>query len=244
MDGQLTEDRLLDGKVRLLQPEAGYRAAIDPVLLAAAVPAKGGDRVLDAGCGAGASLLCLAARCPELVVTGIEIDAATCALAERNIALNGWQERLAAVAGSIAAPPPPLAEGGFDQVMTNPPYLAQGTRPPDASRATAHMEGVLDLAGWLEACLALLRPKGTLTLIHRADRLDAVLAALHGKAGEAMILPLWPMAGRPAKRVLVRARKGVRGPASLLPGLVLHQPDGAYTPGAEAILRGGKALEV
>lgn len=243
MDPAVTEDRLLDGKVRLLQPEAGYRAAIDPVLLAAAVAAAAGERVLDAGSGAGAASLCLAWRCPDISIKGIEFDPQAVALARRNIALNELTGRVEAILGSIAAPPPALAGGGFDQAMANPPYQADGTRPADPGRAAAHIEGDLGLAEWVLACLALLRPKGTLTLIHRADRLDALLTALHGKAGEVAILPLWPMDGRPAKRVLVRARKGVRGPASLLPGLVLHRADGRYTPAAEAILRDGKGLE-
>jgi|SRR5579862_3095398 len=242
MESATSEDRLLDGKVRLLQPLAGYRAAIDPVFLAAAIAAKPGARVLDAGCGAGAALLCLAARLPEVAITGIEIDPAICHLAQRNVELNGLSSRVTIQQGSIASPPPSLANDRFDQVMVNPPYLADGTPPPDSGKAGAHMEGGVGIEEWVSACLALLRPKGTLTLIHRADRLDALMAALHGPAGEVSVLPLWPMAGKPAKRVLVRARKGVGGPASLLPGLALHQSDGSYTPAAEAILRAGQAL--
>ena len=242
METATTEDRLIDGRVRLLQPATGYRAAIDPVFLAAAIQARPGERMLDAGAGVGAASLCLALRLPSIHVTGLEIDPATVALARRNIALNGLEGRVEALAGSLADPPAPIAAAGFDQVMTNPPFTEAGTRPADPARALAHIEGELSLADWLRACIGLLKPKGTLTLIHRADRLDAILAALAGQAGEAAILPLWPMAGKPAKRVLVRARKAIASPATLPPGLVLHEADGRYTAAAEAILRKGEGL--
>jgi tRNA1(Val) A37 N6-methylase TrmN6 len=243
MESAVSEDRLVDGRVRLLQPVEGYRAAIDPVFLAAAVPAGPGDRVLDAGCGVGAAALCLAVRVAECRIIGLELDPAAFELAKRNIALNGLEGRVEAMQGDIAAPPPRLAPGSFDHVMANPPYLAEGTRPTDSGRATAHMEGGVGLDAWVRACLVMLRPRGWLALVHRADRLDALLAALRDRTGEIAVLPLWPMRDRPAKRVLIRARKGVGGPTALLPGLVLHEPDGRYTPAAEAILRAGQGLE-
>jgi len=239
----LSEDRLVGGRVRLLQPTAGYRAAIDPVFLAAAVPAETGETVLDAGCGAGAASLCLAARIADCRILGIDLDGEACDLARRNVALNGFEDRVEVVQGNLGAPPPRLAPASFDHVMTNPPHLAHGTPPADRGRAAAHMEGALGLEAWMRACLALLKPKGNLVAIHRADRLDALLAALRERAGGIAVLPLWPMADRPAKRVLVCARKGISGPTALLPGLVLHEPDGRYTEAAEGILRGGEGLD-
>jgi tRNA1(Val) A37 N6-methylase TrmN6 len=243
MDAALSEDRLVDGRVRLLQPSQGYRAAIDPVFLAACVPAGAKDKVLDAGCGPGAASLCLTVRIPECRITGLELDPAAFDLAKRNIALNDLEGRVEAVLGNLAAPPPRLAPGSFDHVMTNPPHLATGTRPADPGRATAHMEGEVGLEAWVRACLLLLRPRGTLCLIHRADRLEALLAALRGRAGDIAVLPLWPMRDRPAKRVLIRARKGTGGPTSLLPGLVLHEAGGGYSEAADSVLRAGRALD-
>jgi tRNA1(Val) A37 N6-methylase TrmN6 len=244
MSSSVTEDGLLGGRVRLLQPRDGYRAAVDPVLLAAAVPAMPGERVLDLGCGVGAAAFCLLARRPGIRVVGLEIQAELAGLAGRNAVLNGAAEGFRVVAGDAARPPEPLE--GFDHVMTNPPFLGEGagTRPADGSRALAHVEGGLDLAGWLKAAVKALRPKGRLTLIHRADRLAEILAILEKRGvGEVTVLPLWPKAGRAAGRVIVMARKAVRTPLRLLPGLVLHAPDGAYTPEAEAVLRGGAGLD-
>ncbi|HVO16689.1 MAG TPA: methyltransferase [Alphaproteobacteria bacterium] len=241
-----TEDTLLGGRVHLAQPAEGYRAAIDPVLLAAAVAAGPRDRVLDAGAGVGATSLCLAARVAQCRIVGVERDPALVALFRHNIAANGWNDRITALAGDIAAPPPALEAGSFDRVMINPPYLAAAAAdaPPHPGRAAAMVEGAADLAAWLEFGLAMLRRKGTLTVIHRADRLDALLAALYGRAGDVAILPFWPKAGQAARRVVVAARKAVAGPARLLPGLVLHEADGAYSAAAEAVLRAGAGLDL
>jgi tRNA1(Val) A37 N6-methylase TrmN6 len=241
--GPLTEDCLLGGRVRIAQPADGYRAAIDPVLLAAFVPARSGERVLDLGAGAGAASLCLAARVPGVRVEGIERDAATMDLARANAARNAFAPPPTFVLGDVAA----LADGferAFDHVMANPPFLeaAAATAPRDGRRAAAHVEGEADLEGWIAAMARAARHRGTISLVHRADRLDAVLAALRRHAGGIVVLPLWPKAGRPAKRVLVRGVKGSRASLVLAPGLVLHAEDGAYTAAADAVLRDAQAL--
>jgi len=246
LDAAASEDELLGGRVRLRQPAAGFRAAIDPVFLAAAVPAGAGEAVLDLGCGAGVAALCLLARQPELHVTGLEVDAGLVRLAGDNARLNGLAGRFLPVAGDVAKLPPRLAPGSFHHVMCNPPHLpaATGMASSRASRETAMREGAARLPDWIAAALAMLRPKGSLTLVHRADRLDEILARLSGRVGGIVVYPLWPGGGKPAKRIVLRARKGVEGPVRLCPGLTLHGPGGGYTPAAEAILRDGAALEL
>lgn len=237
------EDALLDGRVRLRQPAAGYRVAVDPVLLAAAVAARPGARVLDLGCGVGGAALCLLARCPGAVVTGLEIQHDLAALAAENARLNDCSERFHVVRGDVLCPP---LRGGFDHVMANPPYLPAGrARPPaTAGRAAANVEGVAKLGDWVAAALALARPRGGVTFVHRADRLDELLGALYGQAGAIVVFPLWPAAGRDAKRVLVQARRDVRTPLRLAAGLVLHAAGGGFTPEAEAVLRGAAGLSI
>ena len=239
-----SEDTLLGGGIRLRQPRAGYRVAIDPVFLAAAVPAEAGEAVLDAGCGAGAASLCLARRVPDCRITGIEAQRDLVRLANENAALNGFADRIVIMAGNILRPPPRLEPGSFSHVMINPPYLAPdaGTAPPDAAKAAATLEGEADLAAWLRFALSAVRPKGTLTFIYRADRMEQLLAQLSQRAGEIIVFPLWPGQNKPAKRIIVRARKSVATPTRLTPGLVLHEGDGRYTAAAEAILRQGAAL--
>lgn len=239
-----SEDALLDGRVRLLQPRGGYRAAIDPVLLAAALAPTAGSAVLDLGCGVGAAALCLLWRCPSLRVTGLELQEDLAALAQENARLNGREEQFRPRQGDLREAQALLGRAGFDQVVVNPPYQAAGSGRPSRrrDRALANHEDGLGLTDWLDAALGQLRPQGGLTVIHRADRLPGLLAGLEGRAGWIRVLPLWPAAGKPAKRVLVTAQKGGRGPAALLPGLALHEADGRYTAAAQAILRDGAPI--
>lgn len=200
--------------------------------------------MLDIGCGSGAATLCLAARVPQCRVVGLELQRELARLAADNAAVNGMAARVTIIAGDLLRPPPRLSPGMFDHVMANPPYLARGrgTPAPDPAKAAATIEGEAELADWVRFALAMVRDKGSLTFVHRADRIDGLLALLAGRAGEVTIFPLWPAPGRAASRILVRARKQVAAPARLLPGLVLHEADGRFTPAAEAVLRGGEAL--
>ncbi|MGE3933395.1 MAG: tRNA1(Val) (adenine(37)-N6)-methyltransferase [Rhodospirillaceae bacterium] len=235
-----TEDRLLDGQLVLRQPRDGFRVAIDSVLLAAAVPAAPGELVLEPGAGTGAAALCLARRVAGVRVVGLERQADLVRLAGENVRANGLAGSVDVMIGDLVRPPPRVVPASFAHVMFNPPYLPEGRgrAPADAGRAQAHVEGEAALAAWIDFALRMVRPKGTMTMIHRADRLDDILAHLYGKAGEIVVFPLWPGRDRPAKRVIVQARRGVATPLRLAPGLVLHEADGGYTPAADAVLRG------
>ena len=239
-----TDDRLLGGRVICRQPATGYRVAIDTVLVAAAVSATPGDAVLELGSGVGAASLCLAARVPGLAIDGLEADAGLAALANDNAAANGWAGRVRFVAGDVRAAP--FAPATFDQIFANPPYLepARADRRASSTAAVATIEGTAPLAGWIVAMATLVRPGGGLTLIHRADRLDALLAALAGAFGGIVVCPLWPRPGAPARRVIVGARRGVATPLRLSAGLVLHDDAGAYSAAAAAILRDGAPLDL
>ncbi|HVC52808.1 MAG TPA: methyltransferase [Stellaceae bacterium] len=242
--GAVTEDHLLGGRIRLRQPADGARAAIDPVFLAAAVTVEPSHQVLEIGCGTGAAMLCLAARVPHCRIVGLEMQRELVRIAGDNVILNGMSGRLSVMTGDLLAPPPRLSPGAFDHVMANPPYIARGhgSEPATPEKSAATIEGAAELGDWVRFALTMLRAKGTLYFIHRADRIDALLAQLAGRAGEVVVFPLWPGAGQPASRILVRARKQIAAPARLAAGLVLHEPDGRFTAAAEAVLRGGAPL--
>jgi len=214
------------------------------VFLAAAVPAEGHQLVLDVGCGSGAATLCLALRVPQCRLIGFELQRDLVRLAGDNAALNGMSARVSAMVGDLLQPPPRLSPGMFDHVMVNPPFIEEGRGSPvvNPAKALATIEGGANLGDWVRFALAMVRGKGTVSFVHRADRIDGLLAQLAGRAGEITIFPLWPAAGRAASRILVRARKQVAAPARLLPGLILHEPDGRFTPAAEAVLRDAEGL--
>lgn len=236
-----TEDRLLNGRVALRQPRQGFRAGLDAVLLAAFIPAKPGEAVLEAGPGSGAAFLCLAARVPGLAIRAVEREAAMVALARENAAQAGLVARIEQ--GDVADLALARTLGPVAHGFANPPYWPGGTPPPGAIRRAATHEAGPSLADWVGFLAAAIAPRGSLSLILPAARFDAAVAAMRAASFGAMeMLPLWPRAGTAAKRVLLRARKGARGPAQILPGLVLHEADGRFTEAAEAILRDAAPL--
>jgi len=232
----MSVERFLNGRVIARQPETGFRAGLDAVMLAAAVP--GGATALELGAGAGTASLCLAARLKDIAITGLEIDPELVRLANDNAAANNLSDRVRFAAANIFALPLEFKRA-YDCVLLNPPFHGEGQSPPHAERARALMDDGA-LAGWLEAGMKRVTSGGALTVILRADRLNEALAAL--PLGGITVLPLWPRRGEAARRVLVEARQGSKAPFRLLAGLALHDETGAYTPGADAILRGESAL--
>lgn len=240
-------DGFLGGRLRIAQPAQGYRAGADAVMLAAACPAAPGQAVLELGCGAGAALLCLAARVPDLRLTGLELQAEYALLARQNAATNGVCADI--LNGDLTQIPEVLRAQVFDHVIANPPYFLAGSVAPDAGRGTARHEAT-PLADWVQTGLRRLRPGGWLTLIHRAERLAELLSALTPGAGAITILPVTARQGQPAGRVIIAARKGARSPLRLLTPFVMHAKpshsgDGEdLTAAASAVLRHGAALNL
>lgn len=236
-----TQNLLLDGAIRLWQPARGYRAGMDAALLAGACDAPDGARVLDVGCGAGAALLSAAARRPLTRFVGVERDPKALDLARLNIALNGMAGRVEIKTGDVGQGFAALGLPAFDAAFANPPFFDDpaALRAPAPEKTGAWMaeDG---LAAWCDFLLKAVRDGGSVTLIHRADRLDDLLLGLSRRAGSFQIRPVHPFADAPAKRVLVRAIRGGKAPLKLLPALVLHERGGEtkHAAQAEAILRG------
>lgn len=239
-----TEDRILGGRITLRQPEDGFRAGIDPVFLAAACAAKEGNKVLDVGSGTGAAALCLKARIPGVSLVCLDISAQALEMAKESAELSGLTEDVTflvcdVLAGKLKHPDQP-----FDAILTNPPFHDPGSSraEPGSARARATVLADDDHQKWFATCMAALKSRGSIYTVFRADRIDLLLGILSPLAGDIRLLPLWPKAGAPAKRILVRATKGAKAPVTLLPGIVLHRLDGSYTEAADAILRQAEAI--
>jgi tRNA1(Val) A37 N6-methylase TrmN6 len=244
-ESQITVNQVLGGRVMLRQRGHGYRSGLDAALLAAACDSGAGQRVLDAGCGVGGALLAAAARRPKSRFVGVERDPEVLALAAENIALNRLGDRVEVVAGDIDQGFRALDLPVFDMAMANPPFFDDPAtlRGPHPTRTGAYIADG-GLAAWADFLLKAVREGGSITLIHRADRLGDILALLAPKAGSFRIRPIHPFADQPAKRVLVRAIKTGKAPLMLLPGLVLHDREGGkHLAEVEAILRGEAELE-
>jgi len=244
----ITDDAVLDGRLRLRQPRGGHRVGHDAILLAAATGARAGEHAVDLGAGVGAAGLALAARIPGVTVTLVEVDATLAALANENAERNGLAGRARALALDVAAPARTfaaagLASGSAHRVLMNPPFNdpVRHRVSSDPRRRAAHAAASAGLGVWVACARRLLQPNGTLTLIWRADGLAEVLAGLAGFGGVG-VLPVHPRPDADAIRILVRAEKGSRAPLRLFPGLVLNDAAGEPSAQAEAVLRQGAAL--
>jgi len=245
----LTEDGFLGGRLRILQPEKGFRAGIDSVFLAAAVPCQPGDSVFEAGIGPGVAALCLLARNPQLQVTGVEVASRYAMICEENAKRNGFQDRLRVIHADvrealrrdqIGMPAP----GSFAHAMANPPFFDEGksTPSPHLLKSQAHAFGPEDLDLWAKLLHAMLSPRGSVTIVHRADSLGQLLDSMQNRFGDIRIAPLFPRRGTPASRILVQGIKGSKAPLQILPGMVLHEDGNEFTSDADAVLRNGAAF--
>ncbi|SLN22158.1 N5-glutamine S-adenosyl-L-methionine-dependent methyltransferase [Roseovarius litorisediminis] len=246
-DAQLSCDDFLGGQLKILQPLRGYRAGIDPVLLAASIPAGAGDCVLELGCGAGVAALCLGRRVPGVALTGLEVQPDYAALAHRNAVDNRIDFTI--LTGDLNDMPDELRQRQYSHVIANPPYFDRrsSTAAQDAGRETA-LGGETPLADWVKAAARRVAPKGYVTMIQRADRLPELLAAFSERLGSLEALPLIPRRGRSAPLVLLRGRKSGRAAFRLHDGWKLHKGkthkhDGEnYTKATACVLRNGSAL--
>ncbi|WP_458789696.1 tRNA1(Val) (adenine(37)-N6)-methyltransferase [Yoonia sp. MH D7] len=235
---EITSDLFLGGKVTAKQPAKGYRAGVDAVLLAASVPAKTGESVLELGCGVGVASLCLAARVSELRITGVEVQQGYADLAREN-GVN-------VVCADLRALPADLRNTQFTHVMMNPPYFERdkGSSAPDAGRDIA-MGGDTPLADWIDVAAKRLAPKGYFTMILRMARLPEVLSALHGRLGSVVLQPISARMDTAPHLFLLQARHSGKAPFRMRPNLIMH--DGTmhdidrenYTVQLREILRDG-----
>ena len=241
---ETTFDAFLGGRITLEQLTKGYQAGVDPVLLAAAVPARAGQSVLELGCGTGAALLCLASRVEDLDLRGIEMQPHYADLCRANVDANGFGATI--YTADLRALPADLTALSFDQILANPPYFQRnaGHSSPHEDRDIA-FGGATKTQDWLDVAYRRLKPKGWLTLIQKADRLPEILRALDARFGSITVTPIVGRYGRNADRFILRVRKHGMTPFALNAPVVLHQGDTHlrdgedYHPNIKAVLRDG-----
>jgi tRNA1(Val) A37 N6-methylase TrmN6 len=244
---ECSEDAFLGGQLRLKQLKSGHRAGHDAVLLAAATPARSGDRVADLGAGAGVAGLAVARRVAGIDLVLVEIDAALAGLARANADANAIHAQVIVLdieADATAFAAAGLAPDSIDAVLMNPPFNdpVRHRISPDTARGVAHMATATTLSKWVHAARRILKSKGVLTLIWRADGIAEVLAALDHGFGSLQVLPIHGDARGPANRILVRATKGGRAPTQIHPALLLNDESGVPNKRVQEILAGNGSL--
>lgn len=227
---------VLNKRLKLRHSADGFKTSIDSVLLAASCPAQSGDHILDLGCGVGGAGLSVLTRVANVHLTGVEIQGDHVDLTRQNALDNGFGDQCDFVTSDIRDY---KSDQSFDHVICNPPYLTAGAhlRSPSEEKATAMGHDDADIKDWIDVAYKRLKPKGSLTMIHRADQIDEIIQALGTRFGAVEIFPLWPKKDTPAKRVIIRCLKDRRTPATLHAGLTLHRADGDYTDAAQKIFK-------
>ncbi|MAL78137.1 MAG: methyltransferase [Sneathiella sp.] len=251
---ELSRDEFLGGALKIWQPRRGFRAGSDAVLLGAAIEAKAGESLLDVGAGVGTAGYCALHRLAGTALWSIEIQSELASLARQNAEQNGFADRChileanigarQSFAGLVGPGGKPLLEAGFDHVFTNPPFFERDSSQAAGTeaRTLARREADVPLADWLRFSIARARSKGTVTVIHRAERLGEILAVMEARCGRLRVIPLWADEKSPAKRIIVQGVKGAKSPLRLMRGLVLHGADGRPSEASEAIHRNSASL--
>lgn len=239
----ITEDAFLGGQVTVFQPRKGFRAGTDSVLLAAALDTATTGSAAEFGCGAGGALLSAAWRLKGATFTGLDRDPVMLELSAQGIEANGLSERVALQEQDIGSVPRDW-ENRFDLVFSNPPFFREGSiNPPGEGKRDAYLE-TAPLKDWIWGMLHALKPRGRFVMIHRASELARILALIERRSGQIDVMPVRSWPGADAKRVIVRARKGLRsGDMRLLAGIDLYtHKGGERTALMEEVMRGGMCL--
>jgi tRNA1(Val) A37 N6-methylase TrmN6 len=241
---ETTIDALLNRRVIVEQPKTGFRVAVDTILLAAAVQARTGEKVLDLGCGVGGAMAALAMRVHGLIVHGLEIQPELADLCRANIQRNNFGDRMEVITGDVTYLPGQVLFT-YDHVMMNPPYHDKDKHDasPDASKDIAHAQTMEELEMWVISAARCLKLSGMLIMIHRADRLEEILGYMKPHFGETEVIQLLPKEKEPAKRFLLRAKKGEGAKHIACRPMIIHRPNGGYTDEMEAILKHNRPIE-
>lgn len=239
MRGEETVDELRAHGLRIIQARDGYRFSLDPLLLCAFAALGAGERAIDLGTGSGIIPLILARRCPDATFVAVEMQDGLAALAARNIALNGLDDRIMLCHDDVLALRRRFPVSSFDLVLSNPPYRRRGSGKvsPKRGRDDARHESTATLADFLAAAKYLVKPTGRICFIYHPSRLPELLVeAARQKLAPLRLRLVHGTAEAEARMAMLELAKGRHGDLRVLPPLVVRDDRFAYCAEVQAIL--------
>jgi tRNA1Val (adenine37-N6)-methyltransferase len=228
----LTCDSLFNGKLVIYQQRSGYRFALDAVLLAGLTTVHPNDRILDLGTGCGVVPLILAYRKLGKRIVGLEIQPELVELAQRNVEVNGYVERVRIYERDFREISADFRRGSFDLVISNPPYrrLRSGRRNPDGQRAVARHELKSLLADVFGAANTVLGHGGRVSIIYPATRLAHLLVTAHDyRLTPKRLTLIYSDAASLARLVHLECKKGAGEELRINSPFFIYREDRTYT---------------
>ncbi len=200
----MKSDFLPNTPFQIEQPENMYHFNSDTVLLGDFLQIKHKDDVLDVGCSTGALLLYAAMHQPKSL-TGIDLHQTVIDQAYKNLELNQ-------VIGTFYCCRMQEFKGQYDVLLCNPPYFeTKNNQLKNDSMVirNARHEDSLPLDELIENARRLLKDQGRFYLVHRASRLQDIMALVslhHMKVSRLKIM--YDHRGGISKSVVLEIRKG------------------------------------
>ena len=229
----VTIDKILRGKISIIQLKKGFRYGFEAVFLAAFVNGylkkikKKNFFLADVGSGVGTISLIIAYQNNDINITAIENNKSFLKIASENITKNNFKNKINVIEGDILNINREL-NNTFDFVVTNPPFYVDQHKQSD-NELDNYAKRIINYESWIEGSLKILKHNGIIFLIIPTGLLEKSLTSLSKKAGSFKIFPIWPDQKKSSKRLILLAKKGGRSPTELMPGLKLFNNQGKIT---------------
>lgn len=233
-----TVDKILRGKISIIQLKKGFRYGFDTVFLAAFVNGylkklkKKKISLADVGSGVGTISLIIAYQNDKINITAIENNDTYLEIANENIVRNNFQKKINLKQGDIFNIDNDLMNR-FDIVVTNPPFYDRKEKKSE-NELENYATRIINYESWIENSVKLLKDKGIIFLIIPPRLLEKSLKFLGTKTGSFKIFPIWPNQKKSSKRLILLAKKGGASPTELMSGMRLLNNRGKITKKARA----------
>ena len=216
----------------IIQKKTGFRFGLDAVLLADFADVKKGSQVIDLGTGTGIVSILIAAKRDIKRIVGLEIQTEIADMAKRSAIMNSFMDKLEIVCGDIKYSSDLFGNSSFDEVVTNPPYFSagKGLICENESITCSRHEILCDLEDVIRESSKLLRPGGSISMVHRPFRLPDIISLMRKWRIEPKLMRMvQPKANKPANLVLIKGYKDGKPELKMLPTLLVFNEDGTYT---------------